>query len=304
VGRNVRIADKNRHGTAIGAVAFRQHGNITRKQLIAAGLSHSAINRLLETGHLYRVYHGVYSVGRWPITPVEDAAAAVLASGVGAALAHGSAMTLWGFWKRWDRPFEVIVPRDRRIPGIKLHRSRTLSPRDLTTQLAIRVTTPARTLLDIAPRLDDRALTRAVNDARLSTYLKLGAMADLLDRCPTHPGASRVAALLPGGDPADSGWELDFPAFCRRFDLPEPVMHAKVLRYTVDALFVEEGVIVELDGYDTHCDRATFASDRNRDADTLAAGLVTVRITWDRIHETAVHEAARLHRILARRRAG
>jgi very-short-patch-repair endonuclease len=79
-------------------------------------------------------------------------------------------------------------------------------------------------------------------------------------------------------------------------------MDAPLLRYTVDALFAAEKLIVELDGYEFHSDRAAFESDRDRDADTLAAGFATVRITWYRIHETAVREAARLHRILAGRR--
>jgi hypothetical protein len=283
-------------------VAARQQNNITRSQLLALGLGDKGMRYRATTGLLYRVHRGVYSVGRPPVTPFEHAAAAVLACGSGAGLSHGSAMTLWGYWKRWDRPFEVIVPGDRRTPGIKIHRSRTLSRRDLTTQLGIRVTAPARTVLDIAPRLDDKALTRAVNNAR-HAYLTLGAMAELLDRCPTHPGAARVAAVLlrPGG-PTDSGWEDDFPAFCKRFDLPEPLMAAKIGRYTVDALFVKERVIIELDGYRYHSDPATFRSDRVRDRDHLADGYVTVRITWDRIHETAIHEAAQLHRILAGRR--
>lgn len=286
-------------------MAARQHGNITRAQVIALGLSDAAISYRAATGRLHRVCCGVYSVGRPPITSLERAAAAVLACGDGAGLTRASAMTLWGFWKRWDIPFEVIVPRERQIRGITTHRSRSLAPRDLTSQLGIRVTTPARTLLDIAPRLDDAALTRAVNDARLSSYLKLAALADLVERCPTHPGAPRLRALLSTGDgPTRAGWEDDFPSFCEHFGLPRPLMAEPVLWYTADALFVAERVIVELDGYDAHSGRAAFESDRDRDADTLAAGFVTVRITWERIHETAAHEAARLHAILATRRAG
>jgi hypothetical protein len=308
VGRKFGPGEPTQHSAAfdvaIAATAAQQNGNITWGQLMAHGLSRAGIHHRLRMGRLHRVYRSVYSVGRPPVTPVERAAAAVLACGDGAGLSHGSAMTLWGFWKRWDLPLEVIIPKDRRTPGIKIHRSRTLSRRDLTTQLGIRVTTPARTLLDIAPRLDDRALTRAVNNAQHS-YLKLGAMAELLDRCPTHLGTPRVTAVVlrPGG-PTRSGWEDDFPSFCKRFDLPEPLMGAKIGRDTVDALFVRERVIIELDGYRYHSDPATFRSDRARDRDHLADGYVTVRITWDRIHETAIHEAAQLHRILARRRAG
>lgn len=42
-------------------------------------------------------------------------------------------------------------------------------------------------------------------------------------------------------------------------------------------------MIIELDGWEFHQDRGSFESDRNRDADTLAAGHLTVRITWGRM---------------------
>ena len=63
----------------------------------------------------------------------------------------------------------------------------------------------------------------------------------------------------------------------------------------------DERVIVELDGWDFHNDRRTFEADRSRDADTLVAGFVTIRITWERLHEHPCREAARLRRILASR---
>ena len=55
--------------------------------------------------------------------------------------------------------------------------------------------------------------------------------------------------------------------------------------YEVDALFPEQRVIVELDGYEFHGTRQAFESDRERDATLLAAGYVTIRITWDRLHQ-------------------
>jgi very-short-patch-repair endonuclease len=61
-------------------------------------------------------------------------------------------------------------------------------------------------------------------------------------------------------------------------------------------------VIVELDSYRFHRDRGTFESDRKRDAAMLAAGLQTVRITWERMIRTPEQEAELLRMILARRR--
>jgi hypothetical protein len=126
----------------------------------------------------------------------------------------------------------------------------------------------------------------------------------MLERFPHHPGAGRLGGFIKRkGGPTRSGFEDDFPAFCRRFGLPEPVMAAKVAGCEVDALFPDEKVIVELDGWDFHCSRESFENDRERDATTLAAGCVTVRLTWERMHGRAVREAARLRTILDQRRA-
>jgi hypothetical protein len=84
---------------AMAAVAAKQNGNITRRQLLAVGLDDDAIRYRVKVGRMFRVYPGVYSVGRPPVTPQERAGAAVLAGGPGAVLSHGSAMTLWGLWR-------------------------------------------------------------------------------------------------------------------------------------------------------------------------------------------------------------
>jgi very-short-patch-repair endonuclease len=78
-------------------------------------------------------------------------------------------------------------------------------------------------------------------------------------------------------------------------------MGALVFGYTVDALFPTEKLIVELDSHEFHDDAIAFETDRERDAETLAHGFVTVRITWERIHSTPEREAARLRTILAQR---
>ncbi len=282
-------------------MADPQHGNIAYKQLRAIGLSKNAIAHRAQIGRLYRVHRGVYSVGRPPRTVLEKASAAVLACGPGAALSHRSALWLWGLTERWPRRFEVTVPGDRRPQGIKVHRTRLGC--DVRTHQGIRVTSPARTVLDCAPRLTDKALTRAVNDGRRQVGLRLSDLGEVVDRNPRHPGVARVRPFITvKGGPTRSEWEDAFPAFCRRFGLPEPVMSTKVLGFEVDALFVEEKLIVELDSWQFHSDRASFESDRERDATTLAAGYATVRVTWERLAQRPAQEAARLHEILRGRR--
>lgn len=281
-------------------MASRQHGNITREQLLDVGLSDGGIAWRVTVGRLHRVFRGVYSVGRPPTSPLEWASAAVLACGPGAALSHSSAMGLWGYWRQWDRPYEVTVVGDRRTRGIRVHRSTTLRRQDVTRQLGIRVTTPARTALDMAPRLNDRSLKRAVNNMLNSLWATEGQFAETIARHPAAAGATRIAKLLGlPGTPTRSGWEDDFPVFCKRYGLPMPVMGAPLFGYIVDALFVRERVIVELDSWAFHQGKPAFETDRERDAVTLSHGYVTVRVTEERLEERPRREAERLHAILA-----
>jgi hypothetical protein len=229
-------------------------------------------------------------------------AAAVLACGEGALLSHGSALALWGLAKRWPAPPHVAVADDHRPAGIAVHHLK-LARADVRTHVGVRVTSPARTLLDCAPTLDQNALARAVNEALRSPYMTHAQLADVCARCATHAGRRLLHPFVetPTG-PTRSGFEDAFLAFCAQFGLPRPQINARVHGYEVDAYFPEEGVIVELDGWGFHRSRDSFERDRNRDADMLAAGLVTVRITWERLAQRPRREAQRLHAILARRR--
>lgn len=290
---------------AIAALGGRQHGYVTRGQLLGIGLGRRAIEYRVRGGRLIPVHAGVYAVGHVTATPLARAAAAVLACGDGAVLSHGSAASLWGLDKHWAMPFEVIAKSRRERPGITVHRSATLARRDATRQLGVRVTTPARTVLDNAPRLTDKGLTRAVNDGRHARILSLDGLADVLDRNPRHPGTARLLPFVtqPRGL-TRSELEDAFVAFAEQYGLPTPETNVPLNGYVADVLFRAERVIVEIDSIEFHLDRGAFESDRNRDADQLAAGFQTVRVTEERMKKQPAREAARLQAILeARRRA-
>jgi hypothetical protein len=288
---------------AIAALAARQQGYVTRRQLLALGLTANMINYRLRLGRLHRIHPGVYAVGHPRRAPVELAAAAVLAGGPGAVLSDFSAAALWGFVKRWPEQPEVSVSRQRRPEGIRVRRRRSLTRKEKTRQLGIPVTTPARTVLDCAPSLKGQRLTRFVNDALLSLFLHRGQLLDVLERHAKHPGAAPLRPLLERkGGPTRSELEDHFVAFCERHELPHPEINVILDGREVDAFFRTERVIVELDGYEFHSDRTTFERDREKDAEAAARGLVTVRLTDERMKQIPEREAARLRAILAARR--
>jgi hypothetical protein len=278
-------------------VALRQQGSVTYEQLLECGVTARMIAQRYQAGRLYRVHLGVYSVGRPPQTPIEKASAAVLACGPRAALSHLGALALWGFANRWPTSFDAIVQSDRRPAGIATHQYSKLTKADFRTHFGVRTTSPARTLLDSAPRLNDKQRTRTINDALRTPFLTEEQLTDVCTRFPHHPGARLIATVV-HGDRTRSPLEDDFPAFCRRYGLPQPIINTKVAGHEVDALFERQKLIVELDGWEFHKDRQAFESDRNRDADTLQAGYATIRITRERIDHRPAAEAARLKTIL------
>ena len=288
---------------AIAAIAARQWGHITWRQLLALGVTPNEISKWLTKGRLIQVFRGVYAVGHTRPEPIARAAAAVLACGERAALSYFSAAGLWGFSNRWPTVPEVTVPAKRRPAGIRIHVHPTLESQDIRRHRGIRVTNPARTLLDIGPRLTDTALARAVNEARLQAGLRIAQLDDVVARNPYHPGARLLRPFVdqPTG-PTRSELEDRFLAFVRDYGLPTPLVNTRLEGYLVDALFVDERVIIELDGWDFHQTRRSFERDRERDAALLAAGYVTVRITWERLRDAPAREAVRLRKILNNRR--
>ena len=137
----------------VAEVAARQHGVVSTAQLRAAGLDGSAVRRRVRAGRLHRLHRGVFAVGHTAPLPWTREAAALLACGPGATLSHHSAARLWGVLTDGrPRPVNVIVPRERRPAheGITVHRPQRLSVTEVRRREGLRVTSPLRTLTDLA----------------------------------------------------------------------------------------------------------------------------------------------------------
>ena len=253
---------------------------------------------------LIRVHAGLYAVGHVPEHAHAQAYGAVLACGEDVALSHASSAALWDAGK-WPQVPEVTACRQIRRPGIHSHQSRTLARGDVRSHLGIRVTSPARTALDLQPRLSDPQLVRLVNDLRVAGHLRSGAFVSLCARSPRidrllGSGAEGAGDGTPGR-PTRSALEDTFRRFTARHGLAMPVIGA-ILTHNgreVDALFVEQKLIIEVDSWAFHSSRASFERDRAKDADALAHGYRTLRVTNERLSLDGADEAARIERILA-----
>jgi very-short-patch-repair endonuclease len=158
----------------------------------------------------------------------------------------------------------------------------------------IRVTTPVRTISDIASRRTDDRLLQAVDDARIAAYLGPTALDELLLRC------RRLNNLIgPESGPTRSQLERAFKRFAKKYGLPPYRLNVQLHGYEVDVLLDAEHLIVELDGWHFHQGRKSHDENRERDTHLKDHGFDTVRITSDRLGS---REAARLHRILRNQR--
>jgi very-short-patch-repair endonuclease len=291
---------------SIFELAGRQHGIVSASQLHALGLSDDRIAWRVRQGWLGRVHRGVYAVGHPPLTWPARWMAAVLACGPGAVLSHASAAALWELGPAPGSPIAVTVAghggRGAR-PGLVVHRSQRFDP---VVRDGIPVTTPARTLVDLAPLVSRRRLERAADEAERLCLCDARDLEAILASEPCRPGTGALRRLLAahalGSTLTRSALEERFLGLCRRQGLPPPLVNAPVLDYTVDFLWPDSALVVEVDGYASHGTRRAFQEDRVRDARLTAAGLRTLRFTHrDVVRAPAVVasrvRSARRHRL-------
>ena len=306
LGYRAEIAVSGKRDQKIASIAGIQRGRVSRRQLLAAGISPGVIARLVRRQMIFRLHSGVYAVGH--LAPIElgREVAALLAVGEGALLSHHSAAALWGLEPAaaGDRLVHVLVSREprRNLRGVKVHRTRVLGPQDVRMREGLPVTSPARTLLDIAGLVTDRQLERALDQARVERLLRTAELEELMARGFGLPGRRALAALVAhqaGSALTRSEAEERFLDLIRRAQLPAPEVNTRVHGYEVDFLWRAQRLVVEIDGFRFHSTRRAFEGDRRKDATLKAAGLATMRVTWDQIEHEPLAVTARLGQALA-----
>lgn len=204
------------------------------------------------------------------------------------------------------RQVEVTVPagsgRERR-EGLLLHRSTTLSDDETTRRDGIPVTTPARTILDLATVLDRRPLERAVDQAERLGLCRPRQLEAIAARHKGRAGAGALEELLRshriGSTVTRSELEERFLELCRRCDLPQPEVNTSLLDYVVDFLWRDARLVVEVDGQASHGTRRAFQADRDRDSRLAAHGYRTLRFTWWDVTRRPAVVAHRVRRVLS-----
>jgi very-short-patch-repair endonuclease len=274
---------------------------------LALGLGRRAIGHRLETGRLTAIHRGVYAVGHPALGPRGRAVAALRAVGPGAVLSHRSAAAIHGLLAATGA-IEVTVagraPRSR--AGIIVHRAASLGDEDTCRRDGLPLTSPIRTLIDLAGVLPRPPLERVLAEAQVLRLVHPPELKRAVERAHGRRGVARLARILRAGEPAPTRSQLErtFLRLAAAADLERPRVNERVGRFMVDFLWPAQRVVVETDGWAAHGHRAAFTSDRARDAELQALGFAVLRFTYGQVTEEPVRVAARIAAVLALRGAG
>jgi very-short-patch-repair endonuclease len=270
---------------AMGAIATGQHGNVTHQQLLAAGLSRSAIGRRVAKGLLIPQHRGVYRVGHEAPSVEARYMAAVLAAGEGARLNGRAAGHLMKLLRGSPPDPEVLAPTKRRIKGVTVRTEARIHSRDTTVWHGIPTTTVARTLVDLAGVLPEYELGRAWHQARVLYRTGPDDVEAVLKRKPNSKGAKELRAIMRGKLISLSRLERAFIKLCNEHNLALPRTNTSIGGRFVDCHWPEHKLTVELDSYRYHASRHSWEQDRKRERQARARGDDFRRYTSDDVFE-------------------
>ena len=206
-------------------------------------------------------------------------------------LSHRAAASLYDLMPQ-PRMIDVTTRRQSRsMPGIRVHRG---APQEHDTIEGLPLTSPTRTLLDLATVLTEHRLSRVCHRAEQL-------------RLPIEPfdgerGAKRLRRVLARLDePQLTRSELEdrFLSLVDSANLPSPRTNARVSGYEVDFLWAQHKLVVETDGTATHLTRSAFERDRERDRRLTIAGYRVVRFTWRDVVRRPKSVAAELRGLIS-----
>ena len=275
------------------------HGVVSRRRLLEVGLSNSHIDRLLRNGTLERVHRGVFRLRGAPPTPLQPLAVACAFDDrvIGAITTAGR---VWGWRKMGDLGVSVLVPgtSSPSLSGVTVHRCHHIERHHwIERDDGIRVTTPTRTIFDLARVLSDQALESVIEqaiDRRMTTIPRLYAIGREL-RASGREGSARFGRVLDARPawrkPVGSDLELRVERALVALGLPAPVRQALLqlpegTHVRPDFYWPDAALVVEVDHVTWHGGRLNSQRDKWRDRQLRRwLGIETSRVTDEDIED-------------------
>ena len=291
------------------AVARRQGGVVSVDQMLAEGISPSAIKRRAAAGDLVRVHRGVYIWPGSPWTTTSAEHAALLRLGPDAALSHLSAGSRQGLCEQPDAVW-ITVPSSTRagsdVKGVRVFRTAHFEVTRRRDGIAL--TPLPRTLVDLAQCVDERELGAVylqVMQRRTCAPDDVRAVLDFVGA--RYPGAVLAREVTQEFLP-----EMESILGAEGFALLKPHIPNLVMghevetkggrTFTCDLADIELRIDFECDSWAFHSTRAQRRANGQRDRAMFAAGFHTERLLTDDIRRTPATTVREMLEVVERRR--
>jgi hypothetical protein len=242
----------------------------------------------VDNGRLHPMHRGVYAIGH-AAPPLEGCfLAAVKACGAGALLAGVAAAAHWAMIK-WDHRLPEVLVTGRcapRHPQINAHETAFLPPEDVRMHRGIPVTSPVRTLLDLAAVLDHKRLRRTVRQAQSLGLIDLVELARRLRGPGPRRGRAKLRQIIATG-PAPTRSELEDVVLdlLLQGGLAHPDVNVPLFldgrRVVPDFRWPAQKLVIEADGAAWHDNQLARQDDAERQALLEAHGERVLRVTWE-----------------------
>ena len=279
-------------------MAKSQHGVIARWQLRDLGLSSAQIRWRIKRGRWRRELPGILRMPWSEQTWRQKVWAAVLWAGSEALVSHQAAACLWGLDERQCERVDLSASHPLRsgVPWLSTHQRRLIPKTSRRTKHGIALTSPARTLMDLAATSAEEDLERLVENALRCRMVSVAELRRALAWAPARtPGAVRLNRLLRRGQwSAESQSELERRALelFRCSGLPAPHCQYTITdgnRHlaTVDFAWPAAKLIVEAEGFQFHSGRRVWERDIARYNGLVLRGWRVLRLTWSDVGERA-----------------
>jgi very-short-patch-repair endonuclease len=289
--------------------ARRNGGVVSQKEAIALGMSKSTLRRRVAEGVFIDLRPGLLAIPGAVDELKLDLWAAC--SKLNAVVSHESAAHLHGL----DRPrfvkrtVSVPVRRSKDLVGVTVHQLTDLAPDHIVDLDGLPVTSPERTIMDLAAVLREGHLARILDNSLAARQVDFDALESLFASLGRRgkPGTALLRKMLEarGSEytPPDGELERRLILVLQRAELPEPVRQFRApwlrpVNGRVDLAYPAHRLVIEGDSRRWHQLMEAFENDRLRDNAAQLAGWRILRFTWAEITDSPERVASTVRRAL------
>jgi hypothetical protein len=282
------------------ATAQGQHGAFLIGQAHDSGIPDHVLRGWIKSGLLDRFGVRTLRSSTTPFDDVDDAAALLIDIRPKAWLSHPTAAALLGFDDaRLEPPYHVTLFRGSYVTraGLCVHTTSSMPLSDRVFVDGLPVTSPVRTIIDLAPTLSPKRLTAvidgALRDRLITEEALLRRIAEL--RTQGRYGIPKLLAVIEGVEASRGGhsWlERRFLELIASAGLPRPEVQRHLGRVDrrlvrVDCYFPKVNVVIELLGYRWHRSRSQMNRDVERINRLTLDGRRVLQFTYDQVLDSS-----------------